>query len=459
MINIEREHLNLTEKYNVAAPRYTSYPTVPYWDAENFDTGQWKKSVAFSFNESNGAEGISLYIHLPYCESLCTYCGCNTRITKNHRVEEPYIKAVLQEWELYLKLMTSVPVIREIHLGGGTPTFFSPGNLKMLLTGLLEKAKIHPEAEFSFEAHPGNTTVEHLRALRNLGFKRLSLGIQDFDPRVQFIINRHQTFEQVQAVTQNARNMGYTSVNFDLIYGLPLQTMEGLANTMHLVSELMPDRIAFYSYAHVPWLKPGQRRFTEEHLPNAHDKNKLYEIGRGLLRNYGYLEIGMDHFALPGDELLNAVDSGKLHRNFMGYTANHTQLLIGLGVSSISDSWYGFSQNVKVVEDYLQLINAGELPVIKGHILTGEDLVIRRHILNIMCKGETRWNNHLEPCEALTNGIERLQPMVDDGLVEVDSRSLTVTPPGKNYLRNVCMALDARLWANKPATQLFSMAI
>lgn len=458
-MNFEGKYATLTEKYNVAAPRYTSYPTVPYWDTENFDGEKWKKSVALSFGESNSSEGISIYIHLPYCESLCTYCGCNTRITKNHRVEEPYIKAVLKEWEMYLALMKSQPLIREIHLGGGTPTFFSPANLKFLINGILEKATIHHQAEFSFEAHPGNTTIDHLRTLRDLGFQRLSLGIQDFDPRVQFIINRYQTFEQVKVVTLAARNMGYTSINFDLIYGLPLQTMEGLANTMHLVSELMPDRIAFYSYAHVPWLKPGQRRFTEEHLPNAHDKNKLYEIGRSLLRTYGYIEIGMDHFALPGDELLSAEESGRLHRNFMGYTANHTQLLIGLGVSSISDSWYGFSQNVKVVEDYLQLVNSGELPLAKGHILTGDDLIIRRHILNIMCKGETWWGHHHEQCLALIDGIERLQPLVEDGLIELNSRGLTVTQRGKNHLRNICMALDARLWINKPTTQLFSMAI
>lgn len=459
MINSEKSVASLTEKYNLAAPRYTSYPTVPYWDNNHFTTEQWKQSVKFSFNESNEAGGISVYIHLPYCENLCTYCGCNTRITKNHRVEEPYIKAVLDEWDMYLTIMGDLPVIREIHLGGGTPTFFSPVNLETLINGLLDKATVHPQAQFSFEAHPANTTVEHLQVLHRLGFTRLSLGIQDFDPRVQFIINRHQTFEQVQSVINSARSIGYTSVNFDLIYGLPLQTMEGLANTMHLVSELMPDRIAFYSYAHVPWLKPGQRRFTEEHLPNAHEKNKLYEIGRSLLRTYGFTEIGMDHFALQGDELLNAEDTGKLHRNFMGYTANHTQLLIGLGVSSISDSWYSFSQNVKVVEEYLKLIDAGELPVHKGHILTGEDLALRRHILNIMCKGETCWNHDKPAPAVLIQALKRLEPLVADGLVELSPFAIKVTPLGKNHLRIICMALDARLWANKPTTQLFSMAV
>jgi oxygen-independent coproporphyrinogen III oxidase len=455
-----KEYPDLAEKYNVAAPRYTSYPTMPYWDNTGFNQDAWKFSVRQSFLESNQSDGISLYIHLPFCESLCTYCGCNTRITKNHSVEEPYIKAVLKEWKMYREIMGSTPpLIREIHLGGGTPTFFEAENLQVLIKGLLEGAAIHPDASFSFEAHPANTTVVHLQLLYDLGFRRLSLGIQDFDPKVQFIINRHQSFEQVQDVTQQARRIGYTSINFDLIYGLPLQTLEGLANTMHLVSELMPDRIAFYSYAHVPWIKPGQRRFTELDLPDAAAKSKLYEIGRGLLKGYGFLEIGMDHFALPGDELLLAERSGNLHRNFMGYTHQHTQLLIGLGVSSISDSLYAFAQNVKVVEDYLHLVNSDELPVFKGHILTDDDLVIRKHILNIMCKGDTSWNHCTEASGALFEAIDRLQPLANDGLIDLNSCGLTVTPKGKRFLRNICMAMDARLWADKPATPLFSMAI
>jgi oxygen-independent coproporphyrinogen-3 oxidase len=449
----------LAIKYNVPVPRYTSYPTMPYWDNGTFDIEAYKKAVGSSFNETNAQEGISLYVHLPFCESLCTYCGCNTRITKNHRVEEPYIDAVLKEWKMYRDLMGSTPTIREIHLGGGTPTFFSAKNLDKLIGGLLNEVNIHPQAEFSFEAHPANTTVDHLQTLYELGFRRLSLGIQDFDPKVQFIINRHQTLEQVRSVTQQARTIGYTSINYDLIYGLPLQTPAGLTNTIMMVADLLPDRIAFYSYAHVPWIKPGQRKFTENDLPDAEVKNRLYEIGRGLLRNCGYLEIGMDHFALEGDELLEAERSGRLHRNFMGYTSHHTQLLIGLGVSSISDSLYSFAQNSKVLGQYLQLIKDGELPIIKGHILTYEDLIIRKHILNIMCKGHTTWNHHVEPCDAAFEGLERLQPLADDGLIELNSWGLQVTPLGKRFLRNICLALDARLWTDKPATQLFSMAI
>ena len=454
----EINYQDLFQKYNVAAPRYTSYPTMPYWDNDSFDQQSWKKSVKLSFDESK-TDGISLYIHLPFCESLCTYCGCNTRITKNHSVEEPYIRAVLSEWEMYKQVIGESPVIREIHLGGGTPTFFSAQNLHLLIDGILNHTQLHTKAEFSFEAHPGNTTTDHLQTLYDLGFRRLSLGIQDFDPRVQFIINRHQTFEQVRLVTEEARRIGYTSINYDLIYGLPLQTFEGLGNTMHQVAELMPDRIAFYSYAHVPWLKPGQRRFTEHDLPGTHDKSKLYEIGRSLLKYYGYQEIGMDHFALPGDDLLVAEREGRLHRNFMGYTNQHTKLLIGLGVSSISDSGYAYAQNVKVVEDYLQKVNRGELPVFKGHISTPEDRVIRQQILDVMCKGEAHWDTCRMHSDYFLPALTRLKLLADDDLIELSAEGLHVTSIGKPFLRNICMAFDARLWRSMPSAQQFSTAV
>lgn len=396
---------HLVDKYNVPAPRYTSYPTVPYWDTNLPEVNEWIKSVQLSFKQTNKTDGISLYVHLPFCESLCTYCGCNTRITKNHQVEEPYIDAVLAEWTLYCTLLEERPLIKEIHLGGGTPTFFSHQNLEKLLTGLLSKAVIHQDAEFSFEAHPNNTTGEHLQTLYDLGFRRLSLGIQDFDRKVQFVINRMQSFEQVKLVTDQAREIGYTSINYDLIYGLPLQTQKGLEDTVNKVITLLPDRIAFYSYAHVPWVKPGQRRYTEDHLPSVEAKQKLYETGRRMFTQVGYEEIGMDHFALKSDSLFQAVQSGKLHRNFMGYTHHYTRLMISLGVSSISDTWFAFAQNVKKVEDYMELVNNGVLPIFKGHVLTDEDLIIRKHILNLMCAGTTTWHDSSEVCDALLEGL------------------------------------------------------
>lgn len=451
---------NLIDKYHVPAPRYTSYPTVPYWDTDEPALNSWIDSVSSSFHSSNDVNGISLYVHLPFCESLCTYCGCNTRITRNHSVEEPYIQAVLKEWSMYRRLLDKKPRIKEIHLGGGTPTFFSHENLALLIEGLLRDCEVHPEAEFSFEAHPANTTEEHLRTLYSLGFRRLSLGIQDFDPVVQLIINRIQPFEQVEKVTRLAREVGYTSLNFDLIYGLPVQNLEGLKKTVELTLGLKPDRIAFYSYAHVPWIKPGQRRYTEKDLPSVELKQQLYELGRKMFTQDGYEEIGMDHFALNTDSLYLAEQHGKLHRNFMGYTHQYTQLMIGLGVSSISDTWFSFGQNVKKVEDYLSLIAGDKLPIVKGHFLTEEDLIIRQHILNLMCKGNTSWQEPQQQVAALQEGLLRLEELANDGLIELDiaGAHLKVTKTGKRFLRNICMALDARLWANQPTTNLFSMA-
>lgn len=450
---------NLTEKYNTAAPRYTSYPTVPYWDNLPPEQEQWKQLVKNSFILSNNKEGISLYIHLPFCESLCTYCGCNTRITVNHNVETPYISAVLKEWSMYFNLFGTTPRIKEIHLGGGTPTFFKPEHLAQLIEGILSVSVLCENAELSFEAHPNNTTEEHLETLYKLGFRRISLGIQDFDNKVQHIINRIQSYDAVKKVTAQARKIGYTSVNYDLIYGLPLQTEESIVETIEKVIQLYPDRIAFYSYAHVPWIKPGQRKFTEVDLPSGKTKRILYEKGREAFEKAGYVEIGMDHFALPDDPLCISEKNKLLHRNFMGYTTSSTQLLIGLGVSSISDAWYGFIQNEKKVEDYYKKIKAGVFPFFKGHVLSNEDLILRKHILNIICRMETSWRNEKEQCQALYEGLDHLHEMVLDGLVTIEDDHLRVNPAGRPFLRNVCMAMDAKLWRKQPETQLFSSAI
>jgi oxygen-independent coproporphyrinogen-3 oxidase len=451
-------NLELIRKYNVPGPRYTSYPTVPYWD--KFPTiDEWKTEVKECFDETNAKDGISLYIHLPYCESLCTYCGCNTRITVNHAVEKTYIAALLKEWELYLEVFGDKPRVKEIHLGGGTPTFFSPENLKALIEGIISSSVATKDAEFSFEAHPNNTSDAHLQTLHDLGFRRLSLGIQDFDPLVQDIVNRVQTFETVETVVSQARKIGFTSINFDLIYGLPLQKKASVMDTINKVRILNPDRIAFYSYAHVPWVKPGQRKFTEADLPADEIKRELYETGRTMLEKAGYIEIGMDHFALKTDTLYKAAKNGTLHRNFMGYTHSYTKLMIGLGVSSISDSWYAYAQNVKTVEEYHKLVDSGTLPIFRGHILNEEDLILRRHILNIICKFSTSWKNESEVCEAVYESVERVKEMEKDGLVIISPFHLQVTEKGKPFIRNICMAFDARLWKNIPKTQIFSRVI
>ncbi len=454
-----RSKMNLIKKYNVAGPRYTSYPTVPYWDTTPPTIEQWTNIVKRSFDETNQKDGIALYIHLPFCESLCTYCGCNTRITVNHNVESPYIDAVLKEWKMYQTIFGTKPRLKEIHLGGGTPTFFSPDNLKKLINGILENSEVCEEAEFSFEAHPNNTTKEHLKALYSVGFRRLSLGIQDFDPKVQEIVNRIQPFESVEKVVNAAREIGYESINFDLIYGLPLQTRKSVIDTINKVNILKPDRIAFYSYAHIPWVKPGQRKFTEADLPIDEEKRALYEIGKEKFSENEYVEIGMDHFSLKSDTLYKAAEKGKLHRNFMGYTHSYTQLMIGLGVSSIGDTWYAYAQNVKKVEEYYELINKGQLPIFKGHLLNEEDLIVRKHILNIMCKFETSWEQKEMQCEAVYNAIEKLEEMEKDNLIELNPFHLKVKKSARPFVRNICMAFDARLWRNLPQSQIFSSIV
>jgi oxygen-independent coproporphyrinogen III oxidase len=449
----------LIEKYNVQGPRYTSYPTVPYWDKQPPSADSWLHHVNATFEDSNPTEGISLYIHLPYCESLCTYCGCNTRITVNHGVEEPYISAVLREWKMYRAAMHEKPRIKELHLGGGTPTFFSPANLERLISGILEDSEMTHDADFSLEGHPNNTKTEHLKVLSSLGFSRLSLGIQDFDPRVQEVVNRVQSFEQVRQATETARHLGYTSINYDLIYGLPLQTRKSVEDTINKVNLLCPERIALYSYAHIPWIKPGQRKFTELDLPSGPEKRALYELGRDMLQDEGYEEIGMDHFALPGDALYDAAKEGSLHRNFMGYTPLHTRLSIGLGVSAIGDAWTAFAQNFKTVEGYLDAISSGRLPIFKGHIHTREDLIMRQHILNLMCRNETNWKETRLHHRSVTKALQRLDPMVADGLLDVHGDNLRITKKGRPFVRNVCMAFDARLARMEPATQIFSTTV
>ena len=446
----------LINKYNVAAPRYTSYPTVPFWENDNFKEQDWKIRVEENFKQSKN-NGISIYVHLPYCESLCTYCGCNTRITKNHQVEDPYITSLLKEWEMYKSILGNENLkIAEIHLGGGTPTFFQAENLKRLIDGLLDGNDKTADASFSFEAHPANTTYDHLKTLYDLGFKRLSLGIQDFDEKVQFIINRHQTVEDVARVMDDARNIGYESINFDLIYGLPLQTAESVRMTIEHSLILNPDRISFYSYAHVPWIKPGQRRFTEHDLPVGEEKLNLYKLGKQMIQEAGFKDVGMDHFAKPDDALYIASTDGTLHRNFMGYADRYTPLLIGLGVSSISDAWTAFAQNVKTVEEYHKLINEGKLPVVKGHLLNDVDILVRQYILDMMCRGKVV----LQENAAVNQGIlDRLIPLMEDDLVVHDGKTIQITEVGKSFLRNVCMAFDVRLQRTKERENLFSQAI
>ncbi len=455
-------HLSLVSKYNVPGPRYTSYPTVPYWDADSFSIDRWTASIQKHFTVSNTSKNnhISLYIHLPFCESMCTFCGCTKRITKNHLVERPYIMALLKELAMYTEILGQKPVIQQLHLGGGTPTFFSAENLEELLIGIFILADKAADAEFSFEGHPNNTTKEHLKKLHRNGFTRVCYGVQDYNEAVQKAINRIQPFENVARATNEARAVGYTSVGHDIIFGLPFQTNEHVIATVHKTIQLRPDRIAFYSYAHVPWIKGnGQRGYSEKNLPSPELKRLQYETGKELLLQAGYVEIGMDHFALPSDDLYKAQQEQRLHRNFMGYTPSKTDIMIGLGVSAIGDSWYGFAQNVKTLKEYYELLRNDTLPVMRGHILNQEDLIIRRHILNLMCHFKTSWNSESTQFIELPAVLSKLEEMQQDGLLTISENTLTVTEAGKPFVRNVCLPFDLRLQRKIPTTKLFSMTV
>ncbi len=345
-------------------------------------------------------------------------------------------------------------------MGGGTPTFFAIENLEFLITEIFKTAIKPLDFEYSFEGHPNNTSYNHLKKLNDLGFNRVSFGVQDYNEKVQTAIHRIQPFERVEQVTNWAKEIGYQSIGHDLIFGLPFQRLEHILYTIEKTKSLNPDRIAFYSYAHVPWIKGnGQRGFKDEDLPKNDEKRQLYEIGKQHLIDFGYLEVGMDHFALKSDAMYQSFLENKLHRNFMGYTSSKTEVLIGLGVSSISDSWNGFAQNEKKLEDYYQVLNQNEIPIYRGHILTDEDLIIRKHILNLMCNLETCWEKNNLNFRELPLVLNKLKEMENDELIEINENNLKITEKGKPYVRNVCMAFDIRLNQNIPQTQLFSMTI
>ncbi|AFY03039.1 oxygen-independent coproporphyrinogen III oxidase [Bdellovibrio bacteriovorus] len=446
---------DLLAKYDVPVPRYTSYPTVPYWET-NPTTDQWVQHLRATLKEGTG--GWSLYLHIPFCESLCTFCGCNNIITKDHKRETPYVELVLKEWQLYLDQVPELleKPLKHIHLGGGTPTFLSAEALTQLLKPILSRVKIDTnDFEGSIEVDPRRTNAAQLKALRELGFNRVSMGVQDFHPEVQRLVNRIQPLEITQKLTQDARDMGYTSVNFDLIYGLARQTPESITETAKATVALRPDRIALYSFALVPWIKPAQRLFKDEDLPKASEKRRLYEIARGILIEGGYVEVGMDHFALPTDNLCIAMNEKRLHRNFMGYTDQRTDVLLGMGVSSISETPYSFHQNEKVLPLYEAALNEGRLPTLRGHILTEEDKVRREQILNLMTNFEVSFINEAQENQSK----EFLAEMIKDELVEIKDHKLTVNEAGRPFLRNACAFFDERLKTKQPQTKIFSQSI
>lgn len=444
----------LLRKYDVPVPRYTSYPTVPYW-AEAPTEAEWLGALGESLAPENSS--WSLYLHIPFCESLCTFCGCNTSITKDHAKGLPYVDSLLKEWAYYrekLPALGSRP-LRHIHLGGGTPTFLAAEELTRLLEPLLSSAGWDPNtAQGSIEVDPRRTNREQLRALRALGFQRVSLGVQDFDPEVQRLVNRFQPEEETRRITDDARELGFTSVNFDLIYGLPKQTASSFAHSVERTIKLRPDRIALYSFALVPWIKPAQRLFSDSDLPKGEEKRDLYERAREAFLSSGYVEIGMDHFALAEEPLAVALKENRLHRNFMGYTEFRTDVLLGLGVSSISEARTAFHQNEKVLPLWNQKVQSGLLPTHRGHVFNQEDIRQREQILQFMTMGFVELSE-----EEKKDASVFLATMFEDGLVTLEGSRLAITHTGRPFLRNACALFDLRLRRAQPSTRIFSQSI
>lgn len=444
---------DLLKKYDVQAPRYTSYPTVPYWN-DSPTTEEWIRSLKAAFKQN---ATWSLYLHVPFCETLCTFCGCNTMITKNHSLENGYVNSLLKEWDLYRERVPEILnfPLQQMHLGGGTPTFLEAAELKRLVATLLSSVTVSKEFfDGSIEVDPRRTKEDQLQVLRELGFKRISLGVQDFDVNVQRLVNRVQSFAVTKDITDKARKMGYDSVNFDLIYGLPKQTVDSFSVSIEKTIELRPDRIALYSFALVPWIKPAQRLFKDEDLPEAEMKRALFESAREMLMQAGYKEIGMDHFALEHDSLNEALRNKKLHRNFMGYTEVKTDVLLGLGVSSISETPTCFHQNEKVLPVYERRIQNGEIPTLRGHKLTQEDQDVRKQILDFMTLGSVQLTS-----AQLEDVKDFLKPLIEDQLVTIEGTTLAVLEKGKPFLRNACMALDVHMRKNKPDAKVFSRSV
>lgn len=444
----------LFAKYDVPMPRYTSYPTVPQWHATP-TLEQWTSSLSRTLSEPDAS--MALYVHVPFCESLCTFCGCNTVITRDHGREEPYVALVLAELDTYLRLVPAIATrpIRQLHLGGGTPTFLSAPALGHLLDEILRRVPEKADAfEGSVEVDPRVTSAAQLDTMLARGVRRVSLGVQDIDPEVQRLVNRKQSTTLTAELCRSARSLGYESINFDLIYGLPGQTPETMARLVEEMLELRPDRLAVYSFARVPWIKPAQRRFSDEQVPAGEEKRALYEAVRGPLIDAGYLEIGMDHFAKPGEALARAADEGRLHRNFMGYTDVQTNALLGLGVSGISETPDCYHQNEKVFTSYERRVRAGEIPTLRGHVLSREDRRRREKISTLM----TRFGVELDAPE-LRDAPRALEPLVEDGLVRISGDMLEILPKGRPFLRNAASFFDEYLGGEPPAKPTYSSSV
>ncbi len=444
----------LLRKFDVSGPRYTSYPTADRF-VEAFGAQDYIGALE---HRRNGAAAmnspLSLYVHIPFCDSLCYYCACNKIITKHHSRAAEYLRYLSREVDLHTAVLGKGQLVSQLHLGGGSPTFLSDAELQELMTMLGSSFSFAPKGEYSIEVDPRTVDADRLKTLKNLGFNRLSFGVQDFDPAVQKAVHRVQPADQVFDLVARAREIGFDSVNVDLIYGLPLQTPESFDRTLAQVNELRPDRIALYGYAHLPERFKPQRRIDSAQLPGGAAKVSMLSRALNAFGEAGYVYIGMDHFALPEDSLAVAKRQGRLHRNFQGYSTQPDCDLIALGVSSIGRVGPTYSQNAKTLDEYYDLLNHNQFPVVRGLALTRDDLLRRAVIMAIMCQGHLQFEaielaHLINFKQYFETELNTLRLLAEQGMVEVDANGLHVTSMGWFFVRAVAMVFDRYLQSDR----------
>lgn len=456
--------VDLLKKYDRPGPRYTSYPT-----AVEFHEGFTPETYAAKLAEADTASGdpLSFYVHLPFCHERCSFCGCHVVIARDPAIATNYMGYLHREIDLLASHLPNRRRVSQYHWGGGTPTYQTVDEMAALQERFLSHFRLEPDAEVAIEVDPRATSPEQVRLLRELGFNRISMGVQDFTPEVQDAINRNQTEEETRRLFDLCRQAGFPSINLDLIYGLPLQTPERFRKNMETVLALRPERVALYSYAYVPWVKANQKRIVVEDLPSPEVKLQLFVLARNMFLDAGYIAIGMDHFALPGDEMATAVSARRLHRNFMGYTVRMGSDMVGVGVSAIGDVRGAFSQNCKKLSTYYDAVNRGVLPVERGYVLDRDDRIRRDVITGIMCNFwcdraeiETKWGIDFASyfAEELAELAAPDGP-VSHGFVKLLPDGIEVLGHGRLFVRNVAMVFDRYLKTKRGETPIFSRTI
>jgi oxygen-independent coproporphyrinogen III oxidase len=442
---ITQEHI---ERYDVSGPRYTSYPTADRF-VEAFDAMAYSKAMQ-QRNISSWTQPLSVYVHIPFCASLCFYCACNKIVTKRYEQSAIYLTYLQRELDLHVQHLDKQQTLNQLHLGGGTPTFFSDEELSTLMQMLKKAFLFSAEGEYSVEIDPRTVDQSRLQHLRRLGFNRLSFGVQDFDADVQEAVHRIQTYKQVATLMREAREMGFQSLNADLIYGLPKQTPMSFRQTISQIITLRPDRIALYGYAHLPSRFKPQRRILEEDLPTAVDKIQMLSEAMQQLMQAGYMYIGMDHFALPDDALAIAKQQGRLHRNFQGYSTMADQDILALGVSAIGKMGATYSQNAKTLDEYYDFLDQEQLPIVRGLALSRDDLIRRAVIMAIMCHGELSYESIelayiIDFREYFKSELYQLIDKEKQGFISLEGDGIKVTEMGWFFVRAIAMVFDRYL--------------